>query len=300
MVCGVVVAAVSLSACGSSTPAARKASLDSYVASLGASPNLQVSFTANFIEGHSKVESILKKLAFVVKFSNPSGAAISQSSTTANVDMAVTVAGATFLDIRGINHNLYIKANVDALKQFSGIHISTAQLDAVQLAFGGRWFELPQSVLKSLVPAKASSGANSARDRILASKVLDALTTLIVSTPAKNLGGGSYLVQGTVHSVAVAVAAALSSAGQSVPAPRKDSKGTYKLTISTSGSQATAASLSITGPNGGGVSGITTVGITATFMHNNDAVTAPTGATVLSTALLRSLFGRAIPSTHGR
>ena len=42
-----VAAALALSACGSS-PAAKKAALKDYVASLGGSPNLQVTLTANF------------------------------------------------------------------------------------------------------------------------------------------------------------------------------------------------------------------------------------------------------------
>jgi hypothetical protein len=67
--------------------------------------------------------------------------------------------------------------------------------------------------------------------------------------------------------------------------------GTYTLTLMNNGSVATGGSVSITAPEGSGGSGSATVSLSATVTHNNDAIVAPTGATVITPALIQQLLG---------
>jgi hypothetical protein len=79
------------------------------------------------------------------------------------------------------------------------------------------------------------------------------------------------------------------SAGASVGAV----PGTYTLTLTNSGSVATGGSISITAPEGSGSPGNATVTLTAAVTHDNDAIVAPTNATVITPALLQQLEGSA-------
>jgi hypothetical protein len=69
--------------------------------------------------------------------------------------------------------------------------------------------------------------------------------------------------------------------------------GTYTLTLTNSGSVATGGSISITAPEGSGSPGNATVTLTAAVTHDNDAIVAPTNATVITPALLQQLEGSA-------
>jgi len=290
----VVVASLALSACGSS-PAARKASLDAYVGSLGASPNLQATFTADFTGAKAaKVHSILKLLSFEFKFSNPNGGNLESSSGANDTEIISSIGGKTFVDARDVSGNLYFNVNVDTIATIPGVNLTPGEVASVQLAFGGRWFELKKSVLNGMLPASSASKAKAIEDSTTASAIIDDLTNLLDTTPYKSLGQGSYSVSGTLLSVDKAIYPTIKALSHVTAPSESQAQGTYKVTISTSGSSATAASIAITAPNGS--AGNSTATISSTFAHANDPVTAPSGATALTSALLQELFGAAATS----
>ena len=290
LIVGVVVSALALSACGggSSPSSSKTASFKTSLASLGASANLQVSATASFAgAGSTTAETVLKQLSFTFDFSNPSGGALSQSNGQANIDITAKIGSATFLDLREIDSNLYFKADVTALSKLSGVKISSQELAAVQLVFGGRWFELPKSVLNALIPAKDASKAEDAESSAIEYKVIDDITKALDAGTHMSLGNGSYSESGTLLSIDEAVLPTLDSV-QHVSTPTGTSaKGTYSITISGSGSNATGATISITAPNN--ALGNATAVVSATFAHANDSVSIPSGATVITPALIHQL-----------
>lgn len=283
-----VAAALALSACGSS-PAAKKAALKSYVASLGASPNLQVTLAAKFHGAGTttKVQKILSVLSFGMNFSSTTGSAISQSAGSVNWEITANVSGTPFIDIRDVDSNLYFKLDATQLSKIPGANLPAAEIADVQLVFGGRWFELPTSVLNSVVPRKDSAGTSAFENKALEAKVVDAITNLIVTTPSTSTHNG-YTETGTLLSFAKAIQNSIPSLKhEKVPTGSADN-GTYTLSVSVSGSSATGASVSITAPNG--KKGNATGSLTTTFAHASTTVSTPSGATVITPAFLRQ-FG---------
>jgi hypothetical protein len=280
-----LISSLALSACGAST----SSSLNGYVASLGGSANLQVKLTADFSGASSAAASkILKELTFDMNYSSPDGGALSDSSGKANTEITASVKGKVLLDLRAIANNLYVNVNVDALGSLPGTNLSARQLASFQLLFGNRWFELPSSILKSALPTSTAAKAKSNEDRVVATKLIDQITQIIDNGKVTNLGHGTYSETGTILSIAKAMKSAVSSFAPVGTPTAANAKGTYKLTLSTSGSNATAASISITAPNG--TKGNATGTLIATFTHNKVIVSAPANATVLSSKLLQSLL----------
>jgi hypothetical protein len=282
-----IAASLALSACGSS-PAARKAALKEYVASLGSSPNLQVKLTGNFTgAGSTTPKKVLKVLSFGMNFSSTTGSAISQSGGNVNLELTADVSGTPFLDLVKAGNNIYLKIDASALGTIPGVKISASELALVQATFGGRWYELPKSLLNSVIPKKDAVGANATESKVEEAKVVDAITNLIDTTPYTSTSNG-YSETGTLLSLTKAIYGAVSSLSHGTgPTATKD-KGTYTLSVSTSGSGATGASFSVTTPNG--TKGNATGALTATFAHASTSVSAPSGATVITAALLRD-FG---------
>lgn len=283
----VVAASLALSACGSS-PAAKKAALKSYVASLGASPTLQVTLVGSFSGAKAaKVEKVLQVLTFGMNFSSTTGNAISQSASDVNWEVTANVSGTPFVDLRDVDNNIYFNVDVTQFSKIPGIHFSSAELSGIQLLFGGRWFELPESFLNSILPKKDAAGAQAAESKTMEAKVIDAVTNLIATTPATSTSTG-YTESGTILSLAKALLAGIPSLGKDGLPNQSNAKGTFTLGVSISGSNATGASVSITEPNAKATPATAT--LTATFAHASTTVSVPTGATVITAAMLKS-FG---------
>jgi len=281
-----VAGSLALSACGSS-PAAKKAALKQYVASLGSAPTLQVTLSGSFTgAGSTKAQKVLKVLTFGMNFSSSTGSAISQSANNVNWEVTANVSGTPFLDIRDVDNNLYFNLDTTQLSKIPGVKISAGELSAIQLLIGGRWFELPKTLLNSVVPKKDASGVNSAENQMTEAKVVDAITNLIVTTPSTSTANG-YSETGTILSFANALYAALPSFSHTVPTAG-NAKGTYTLSVSVSGSNATGASISVTAPNA--KNGTATGTLTATFAHASTNVSVPSAVTVITKTLL-SQFG---------
>ncbi len=282
VVLGVVVASLGLSACGSST----KATINESVASLGASTYLQIHLTGAVSgAGMASAQKVLKGMSVDMRYQNPSGGPLSQANDKVNGEVVFNVAGQAFADIRVVDSNVYLKVDLSSLTSIPGLNVTPAQLASAQLLLGGRWFELSKDLLTSLAaPSAAASKARAAANQAVARRVIDAIVGVIDSTPAKALSGGGYSETGTLKSIADAVAPTIQSITHSTKGPGSV-KGTYTLTLTTSGTTATGASISITAPNGS--KGDATVSLSATVAHANDAVAAPSGATLITPALLK-------------
>jgi hypothetical protein len=278
-------AALGLSACGAS------ATFNGAVSSLGSSPDLQVHLTASASgAGTTQTEQVLGAISLDVDYSNPTGAALSQSNGKANAEIIVNAGATPFIDLRVVNDTLYLEVNVTALSNIPTVNLSPSDLAAAQLLIGGRWFQIPTSLLTSSLPATTKIKAEAAQDQAAERQIADALKKLIDTTPYTTLSSGSYSETGSLTSVVKAVLPAFESLGGS-SATLISIKGTYTLGLTTSGTTATGASIKITAPNG--TQGNASVELTATIAHANDSIVAPTNPTIVTKSMLEGLLAEA-------
>jgi hypothetical protein len=281
---GVLAASLGLAACGAT------ASLNEAVASIGSSQYLQVHLTGSAAgPGSTETQQDLSALSVDLTYSNPTGNPLSQSQGVADAEMVVNAGGTPFLDVREVASDVYVKVDAAALSNIPNVKLSSAELSEIQLLFGGRWFEIPASLLNSYVPKSAAASATATKERAIGTKIIDDLTTLINDTSYTSLSGGGYSQTGTLQSVVNAVWPTIASLSTSTPKPTAV-KGTYTITVTTSGTTATGGSVSITAPNG--ASGDATATLTATVAHASVSVVAPTGATIITPSLLKGLIAQ--------
>jgi len=278
-------AALGLSACGAT------ASLNGAVASLGSSADLQVHVTMSASgAGTASEQPILNALSLDIDYSNPSGSSLAQSGGKANVEMIVNAGGTPVVDLREVNNALYLEVNVNAVSNIPSLHLSASDLAAAQLLLGGRWFEVPASLLTSSFPETSTMKANAAKEQVAAKKIADALEKLIDTTPYTTLSGGGYSQTGTLESVVKAVLPAIQSLDGNTGTV-SSVQGTYQLTLTTSGTSATGGSITLTAPNG--TQGNASVTLTATIAHASDSITAPANPTVVTRSMLKGLLAEA-------
>ena len=282
IVLGVVLSSLGLSACGAKT------TLSQGVASLGASANLQVHVSATVSgAGSAQASTILKELSLDLRYSSTTGAALSASANAVNAEIIVNVKGSALVDLRVIDSNVYAKFDLAGLAAVPGTNISPSQIAGAQLIFGGRWFEVPKSLLASALPTpSAAQKAQAVANAAVARKIIDALTKVIDTAPYKTLPGGGYSETGTLQSIVLALSPTLVGIMHS-PAPT-NVKGRYTISFTLSGSSVSGGSLSITAPNA--TKGNMTATVSASVTHDAVSVDAPKGATVITPALLKS-FG---------
>jgi hypothetical protein len=277
--------ALGLSACGAT------ASLNGAVSSLGSSADLQVHFTASATgAGTAQAQPVLSALSLDVDYSNPTGSALSQSGGKANVEIIVNAGGAPLVDLREVSDALYLEVNVSALSNLPSVHLSASDLAAAQLVLGDRWFEIPTSLLTSSFAQTSKIKANDTKEQAAAKKLADALEKLIDTTPYTTLSGGGYSQTGSLASVVKAILPTVESLGGSSDGANSV-KGTYTLSLTTSGTTATGASITITAPNG--TQGNASVSLTATIAHANNSVSAPANPTVVTRSMLKGLLAEA-------
>ncbi len=278
-------AALGLSACGAT------ASLDSAVSSLGSSADLQVHVTMSASgAGTTSEQPVLGALSLDVDYSNPTGSPLSQSGGHANVELVVNAGGSPLVDLREVSNALYLEVNVTALNNIPTVDLSASDLAEAQLLLGGRWFEVPTNLLTSSLPETSKIKADAAKEQTAAKKIADALEKLIDTTSYTTLTDGGYSQTGTLASVVKAVLPAVESLGASGVSP-SNVKGTYTLTLTTSGTTATGASITITAPNG--TQGNASVAVTATIAHASDSIAAPANPTVVTKSMLEGLLAEA-------
>jgi hypothetical protein len=285
LIVGFAAAALGLSACGAT------ATLNGAVASLGSSPDLQVHVTASASgAGTTQTQQVLSALSLDIDYSNPTGANLSQSNGKANAEVIVNAGGSPLLDLRDVNSVIYLEVNVTALSNVPSVNLSAADLAAAQLLLGGRWFEIPMSLLTSSFPETAKITAEASQEQAATKKIADALKKLIDTSPYTTPSSGTYSETGSLQSVINALLPTINSLGGS-DASLSSVKGTYALELATSGSNATGASITVTAPNG--TQGNASVELTATVAHASNTIVAPTGATVVTKSLLDGLLSEA-------
>ena len=285
-------ASLGLSACGSGT----KATINSSIASLGAQPDLQIHFTAS-VSGSGTVEAqkALDVISMDTRYATPSGGPLSQANGKANGEVILNVGAKPLLDLRAIGSNLYVQIDLSAVNEIPGLPLTSqdqSELGALQLFLGGKWFEIPSTLLASELPSSAATKAKAAQDQAIERKIFDALSKLIDNGNATALSSGGYSETGTLESVVKALLPTIQGLDPSATST-SPVQGTYTLTLTNSGSSATGGSISITTPAGSGSSGDATVTLRAAVTHDSDPVVIPTNVTVITPALLQQLEGSA-------
>jgi len=283
---GVVASTLALSACGTTT----KATIDQSVASLGSQSDLQIHLTGT-VTGTDAVQAlpVLKLVSINLDYANPSGGPLSQAGGTLAEDITVNVGTKTLAEISSVDGNGYLNVDLTSLSSLPGVNLPASQLAALQLVIGGRWFEIPKSLIDSLAQKDATANkAQAAADVALERQIIDAISKVIDNAPAKALSGGGYSETGSLASIVKAVWPTIASVTKTtLPASAAAVKGTYTLTLTNSGSTATGASITINSP--GGEPQITSIGLVAGITHNSETITAPSDATVITPALLKEL-----------
>jgi hypothetical protein len=282
---GLAAASLGLSSCGVT------ASLDQAVSSLGSSPDLQLHFSATASgTGSAQAQKILNVVSLDVRYSNPSGGPLSQSNGAASTELVVNVGSQTLADIRVINSNAYLLVNVATVASIPGVNLSQSELSAAELIFGGHWYEVPESLINASLPTSTKVTAEASKQLAAEKKILDEISSVIETTKYATLPDGGYTQTGTLESIVKAVLPTINSL-TSTPIQSNSVKGTYTLTVTTSGSAATGGSITITAPSG--TSGNQSVGLSVTVAHANVGISVPTGATVITPALLKGLESEA-------
>jgi hypothetical protein len=287
---GGVIASLTLAACGSS------ASLKSAISSVGASQYLEVHVSATYAGPNSqKVESILSGISYDVSYASTSGQPISQSVGHTDEEVVINVGGQPVLTARTIGTDIYLEVNPQALSSIPDLGVSSQTLAAIDLIFANRWFEVPFSLITSLAKseAKVPSTTQVSKERAIAGELIDALTAQIEGTTYTTLPGGGFSQTGTLASIVQALLPGVEKLeGKTLPVHKVP--GTYKISVTMSGSTATGGSLEVTAPDGN--SGNATVGLDVTVAHNSVSIIAPTGATMVTPSLIAQLEGEALPS----
>jgi hypothetical protein len=292
MIGGVVAASLGLSACGTSP-----ATFNSAVSSLSSSPDAEIHLTATASgPGSAQAQKYLNAISLDATYVNPTGANLAQA-TSLDAEVTVNIGNSALLDLRTVGGNLYLLINASALQSIPSLPISANDLSAVDALFGGRWFELPKSLLNSyLATERAKLKASGATPPATAKEVQEeksivaALTKFIETTPSTTLAGGGFSETASLQAFVSALWPTFKSLDPSTVAEPSNVKGSYTLTLSTAGSTVTGGSISITAP---GTGGNDTVGLQATVTHNGATVAAPANPTVLSKSVLQGLLNDA-------
>jgi ABC-type glycerol-3-phosphate transport system substrate-binding protein len=289
---GVLAASLGLAACGTSP-----ATLNSAVSSLSSSPDAEFHLTATASgPGTAQAQPYLNAISLDATFVNPTGANLS-GATSLNSEVTVNIAGTALLDLRSLAGNLYILIDPSALQGIPSLPISANDLSAVNALFGGKWFELPKSLLDSYLNSeraklKAEGATPPATTKEVQEEraIVAALTKFIENTPSTPLSGGGFSETASLQAFVNALWPTVEGLDPSSNAKPTNVKGSYTLTLSTAGSTVTGSSISITAP---GTGGNDTVGLHATVAHNGATIAVPANATVLSESVLKGLLNEA-------
>ena len=284
-----VVTSMSVATIGFSGP------VKSAVASIDAQPYLQIHLAASATgtgTSATKAARLLNALSFDVNEQSTTGASIAASPNNVNEQIAVKVGETTLATIIRVGAKVYLNVDISGLAKVPGVKATASQLGSAQLLFGGRWFEFPSSlILKSLPKTGVTSVAQLANTKLIDRKLTSALTTLLDHTQFVSSANGVYSKSGTLASVWDTIRPLLQRAGIKISLPKTQPIGTYSATLTTAGTTATGASVALSVHSA--TSGQLGLKFTATFEHAALNVSAPTGATVVTPAMLSALTGLA-------
>jgi len=282
LVAGIVLSAsIFLASCGSNSTAT---TLKEFVASFGSQPYVQVHLTVSTTgHGVEKAAPIEKQFSLDIHAENPSGGSLAQANGNASVELLLHLGDTTLADVRIVGKTLYFKIDLSGLSTIPGIHIPQGQLQAVNLVFGGRWFEIPQDVLAQLAPKPSRQQV--AQSSAIEAQVVDALAKFIDSSHYTKSSSG-FTESGSIQKLEEALGPTFAGIAHKAYKPTSVA-GTYTVKLSTSGSTVTGVSVSVTAPFG--TSGNATGTVTAKVSHDAVTVSAPTGATTITPQLIREL-----------
>lgn len=304
LVAAVVLAApLTLAACGgggspsasnttTTTGGGSGASLTSLVQTVNSSSDLQVQLSASGTGfASAKVETLVKDFTVDFNFQSTNGGPLSTAGTNKNVEFIVNAAGTPLFDVRVIGSKIYVNLELTALSGLPGVNIPAATLQEVQLVFGGKWLEIPESLLtKNLPKSGATSTAKTAEDRAVATEVIAGLETALESASRTSLPGGGYKVSGTLLSLANALLPTIRQIDAKAKLPTANgAKGTYAVTVQESNSSLTSLMISVTAPIKAGQDATATT--TLTFAHASTSISVPSNAQPISPALIKELEG---------
>ncbi len=268
------------------------------VSSIDAQPYLQIHLTAKATgTGASAAKSAqaLNALSFDVDEQSTSGASIATSTNHVNERIAVKVGETTVATLISVGANLYVNLDISGFSKFPGVTLSPAELASAQLLFGGRWFEFPSSlILKNLPKTGLATATQVARTKTIKRELTTALTALLGRTQFETSANGVYSKSGSVASVWATLAPVLLRAGLKTSLPTTAPVGTYTATLTTAGTTATGASVALSVQDG--KTGHLNLRLAATFEHAVFDVSAPSGSTVVTSAMLSSLLSLASSS----
>jgi hypothetical protein len=278
-----LVASVLLAACSTAGTAT---TLRQFVGSVGSQQYVQLHMTGS-VTGHvstSEAQAI-RELSIDVHAENPSGGSVTAANQNASVEVLINVGTTAVADIRLVDSALYFKLDLTGLSTVPGMHITPTELAAAQLFLGGRWFEVPRSVVQQFAPPPTRQAV--AQSSQIEARVIDALAQYIDTSHSTKTSNG-FTESGTIRRLESAFLPLASQIVHRQIAPVA-APGTYALRLSTSGTTVKGVSLSITVPNGS--AGTATVTFTMTIEHNAVSVVAPTGATSITPQFLKDLSG---------
>ncbi len=282
--------ALLLSGCfGGGSPAK---SLRAFVASFGAQSTLQVRLSADFTKAPATAKQLLNSSYLEMDFVNPSGGALTGASNV-DSDLTLVLDGKTFVELRQVSGNLYAKLNLSVLSGLPGTHLPAAQIQAMQLFIGNRWFELTKSYLQQLEKMVPTSNQNAANERAVFAKVVAAFEQLLLTNHYTTTSTG-YQETGTLKQLANAAYGIARQYNPGVTMPTTG-PGTYTLRLSANGTTVTALSASVSAPYKG--SGLATGTLSATIGHASQSITAPSGATVITKQLIDGLIAGGLTSS---
>lgn len=276
-----LVAAIALAACTSATTAT---TIKQFVGSIGSQQYVQVHLTAR-VTGQVPADRarVLDELSIDVHAANPTGGSVTAADQNASVEILVNLGSATLADVRIVDSTLYAKVDLAALGSVPGVGIPPLELAAAQLFLGGRWFELPRSVVQHLAPPPTRQEI--ATSSQIEARVIDALARYIDSSRHAKTAG-EFTESGSIRQLESALLPVVSGVEHRQIAPVAV-PGSYVLRLSTSGTTVKGVTLSVTAPTATG--GVATATFTMTVTHDPVSVVAPAGATAITPQLFRDL-----------
>jgi hypothetical protein len=283
MVTLAAVASLGLSAC--SIPVA----LSESQTTLGGSQFLQVHLTATLASADpasTRFARALQNLTFDFNEQSLTGLPIKSSLNQVNQELVVssgTSRVATFLEHKS---NVYFNINFTTLSHVPGLTISAATMASLNLLLGERWIELPFPLIAQY--AHSSAGLTLTRSSISSSENLlsNALVSILAEGTTSTTQGFSET--GSLTTLVDALATGLKTLGSSFKPASKD-LGTYSVSVTMSGTQATGATLKVVTPKA--KYGRAIIHVFATFAHQAVSVETPTYPLVITPTLIKQLGG---------
>lgn len=287
-------AAASLGLAACSIPVA----LSDTTATLGSSTFLQIHLKADLnaaAPGQAKLVKALRALTFDINEESATSTPIASSLNDVKQELVVMDGPTQVLTLVDVHSNLYLEVNISSLGHIPGLGISPTALASINLIFGDRWFEFPYSLLSKY--ASKSLHVTLKRSGVASTEILleNALVSFFAQQSTTTVTNG-FTQSGSLASLESVLTPILEKMGTS-PLKTVPHAGSYHLAVTTSGSLARSATLSLTTPNG--KYGTATFSLKATFARQELKVDAPQNPLVITSTFLKQLGSLTNIGTNG-